>query len=317
MANILSVKNPINLNLFGVDARVDLTFDRKYTMKSNSVVAVLTHQLQRSQTLIDVHALKLTQTAKDILMNDPIRFRQLYGNYFVAGFTDGCNFDVKIEREVGQNSTKRATKLNMKIEFNSLFRFNSSTNVDHNKFSAINKTNENIEIVYTGHNAQSSLPQVNNHTELFEFVRNYPKHCTGSIDKYIVFSYTHLSDFTEAMLKANKASNLVGAENEQENQSDVARKTQKYLDKLIVDELIVLKLVETSIDRNLNELVNGDQNSNWQDTKWGRDLKFTLKSNLTKHYLDILAVHETVATMVQHMLKEETSAFQIIGWIDD
>lgn len=45
MANILTVKNPINLNLFGVDARVDLTFNRKYTMKSNSVVALLTHQL--------------------------------------------------------------------------------------------------------------------------------------------------------------------------------------------------------------------------------------------------------------------------------
>lgn len=161
---------------------------------------------------------------------------------------------------------------------------------------------------------------MNNHTELFEFVRNYPKNCIGSVDKYIVFPFSHVSDYTETMMKAKKISHgpkEVGADGDQDLQSDVGRKTQKYLDKLIVDELIILKLVETSIDRNLNELVNGDQNSNWQDTKWGRDLKFTLKSNITKHYLDILSIHETMAVQVKHMLKEGAAINQVIAWIDD
>lgn len=48
MANVLTNDSPIDLSLFGVSAQVDLTFDKKYSMRSNSVVALMKHDIRRS-----------------------------------------------------------------------------------------------------------------------------------------------------------------------------------------------------------------------------------------------------------------------------
>lgn len=98
MAQVLTNKSPVDISLFGVSAKVDLSFDKKYSMKSNSVVAIMSHDIRRSQTLLDLHNLKLTENAKELAKSDPVGFRELYGNAFIAGYTDGCSFDVKIER---------------------------------------------------------------------------------------------------------------------------------------------------------------------------------------------------------------------------
>jgi len=98
MAHVLTNKSPIDISLFGISAKVDLSFDKKYSMKSNSVVAIMSHDIRRSQTLLDMHALKLTESAKNLIKTDPVGFREIYGNAFIAGYTDGCSFDVKVER---------------------------------------------------------------------------------------------------------------------------------------------------------------------------------------------------------------------------
>ena len=49
MANYLTSPTKIQLsNIFGINAFVELAFDRKFSIKSDSVVAVLRHEIKRS-----------------------------------------------------------------------------------------------------------------------------------------------------------------------------------------------------------------------------------------------------------------------------
>lgn len=55
MASILTSQTPLNIDgLFGVSAQVDFNFDKKYSMNSDSVVALLRHEVIKSQTLLDI-----------------------------------------------------------------------------------------------------------------------------------------------------------------------------------------------------------------------------------------------------------------------
>ena len=98
MANVLTNKSPIKFSAFGIQAQVDMSFDKKYSVRSNSVVALMQHEVRRSQSIVDINNLKLNQNARLLAKNDPIKFRTLYGTSFIAGYTDGCSFDVKIDR---------------------------------------------------------------------------------------------------------------------------------------------------------------------------------------------------------------------------
>ena len=73
-------------------------------MSSGSVVALIRHEVKKSQTLLDINNLKLSEYAKSL---DPVTFRQMYGDAFIAGYTDGCSFDIKIERGSSDALTKR------------------------------------------------------------------------------------------------------------------------------------------------------------------------------------------------------------------
>ena len=115
---------PLRLkNFFGISAQVDFNFDKKYSMGSDSVVALIRHEVKKSQTLLDINNLKLSEYAKSL---DPVTFRQTYGNAFIAGFTDGCSFDIKIERKA-KNGLKNI-EFDLKAEYDGIY-FNVSTYV--------------------------------------------------------------------------------------------------------------------------------------------------------------------------------------------
>ena len=56
------------------------------------------------------------------------------------------------------------------------------------------------------------------------------------------------------------------------------------MQELIVNELLTIKLMLESIE-NTDTI---DDSQMWQETDWGRDLKFKLKNQIMAHYLTIL-----------------------------
>jgi hypothetical protein len=117
------------------------------------MIALMRHDVRRSQTLLDINNLKLSATAKELIQKNPDKFREIYGNSFIAGYTDGCSFDVKIEREIGANQTSKQVKFDLDASFNSLISINASVDYDQNKFRLKNNTSDKIEVVYKGQNS--------------------------------------------------------------------------------------------------------------------------------------------------------------------
>ena len=65
MANYLTSPSKVQLSgIFGINAFVELAFDKKYSIKSDSIVAYLRHDIKRGYTLIDFKNLKLSDNAK-------------------------------------------------------------------------------------------------------------------------------------------------------------------------------------------------------------------------------------------------------------
>lgn len=134
----------------------------------------MSHEIQRSQTLLDFHSLKLSAAARHLLATNPHEFRALYGNAFVAGYIDGCSFDVKIERKVDLDSTKKQTAFDLHADYNGLVSFNANVTLDNNNNHLKNNTDDKIEVLYQGQGAQMPLPPLDDRAKLFDYVRNYP-----------------------------------------------------------------------------------------------------------------------------------------------
>ena len=48
----------------------------------------------------------------------------MYGDAFIAGYTDGCSFDVKIERAMRDGQSKREIEFDLKVDYGGIFDLN-------------------------------------------------------------------------------------------------------------------------------------------------------------------------------------------------
>jgi len=110
---------------------------------------------------------------------------------------------------------------------------------DHYKLTSKNKSADNIEILYKGQDASKSLPPLNDKEKLFDFVRNYPQNCKGSVDKFIVYPYANIPDFTDAVLSESSKTldpiaPLAGAfQPDEEAEAQLAFNTQTFTSKTL------------------------------------------------------------------------------------
>jgi len=72
----------------------------------------------------------------------------------------------------------------------------ANVSIDQEKDKNLNGTTDKVEIIYTGQNSKAEMPGVYDKDKLFDYIRNYAQNCQGSIDKYIVFPYANLPDYT-------------------------------------------------------------------------------------------------------------------------
>ena len=67
---------------------------------------MLSHDIKSGENLLDIKNLKFSQEANLLIKNNMQEFEKRFGHAFIAGYTTGCSFDVKIDRKFDKNETK-------------------------------------------------------------------------------------------------------------------------------------------------------------------------------------------------------------------
>lgn len=159
MANYLVSPGKMKLGFLGLTAHVDLAFDKKYSMRSDSIVALLSHEIQHGQTLLNVSQLELTDHAVKLLEDGSLEeFRATYGSGFIAGYTSGCSFDLKIERAYEEKSQRDSLKYDLQVDFAGILDVDN--NMKKGDSMSKNKTTDKFEVIYKGQRQEITLPSL-------------------------------------------------------------------------------------------------------------------------------------------------------------
>lgn len=92
------------------------------------------------------------------------------------------------------------------------------------------------------------------------------------------------------------------------------QKMRRYVEQLLVNELVTLKLMLESVDHDLNQ-ASQDAKGDQIDTEWGRDLKFQLKNKIMAHYLKIFEEQEAILNQLEAKISQNETNYMIMDWV--
>lgn len=76
---------------WGANIKADFSFSQEYSMKSDEVLLIASHNIDLGKDFVDPANFRFTTTARNLLATNYDEFIQNYGTHFLAGVTKKCD----------------------------------------------------------------------------------------------------------------------------------------------------------------------------------------------------------------------------------